>query len=173
MAICWHFAHEYEYDLDDEQLAVAIQSKIPESQVVRGSAMYESGGQQQCTWLRLGARDYDVCCIAQRRRSQLKLNSPWMETRHLVEDHVLDDAAVEGLRENAHRYIDALRDWVCPTCPACCGQNRAHTLDAGCPCPWKESLRETRMCRPLFARRSDGSVQSTVPGLQILPPAKS
>jgi len=141
-AICWRFAHELDVDLLDTHLAMAVRSNMPEVTVVRGRAVYDTGKQEPCTWVRLGARDYDVHLIAQRRRCALGCSLSWVGNRQLTVEYVLEGEAFEEAQGAASEHIEALKGWVCPTCPACCGQRRAHTLDAGCPCPWEEKLQD-------------------------------
>jgi hypothetical protein len=66
-AICAHFAHKPEFDLDCSSLALAVKSKLPEAEVIRGTALCE-GSSEPCSWIRAGGKDYDAQQIAQRRR---------------------------------------------------------------------------------------------------------
>ncbi len=67
-AICRHFAHKPEFELDSLSLARAIQSKLPGAVVIHGAAVYEGASPEACSWVRVGGKDYDVQRIAKMRR---------------------------------------------------------------------------------------------------------
>jgi len=135
-AICHHFAHQPDWPLDSEGLARGIKSKIPEAEIVRGYAVAPSGV-APCSWIRIGEREYDVQRMAQMRRSvvshALKCQCAWPEERQLVMDL------------QAERFVAALEDWSLPSCAACCGMSKAHTLGEGCVSPWKAEHLERRL----------------------------
>ena len=139
-AVCMHFAHLPEYPLDSEALARAVQSKLPEAEILRGFGRSASGV-TRCSWVRVGDKDYDVERLARLRRWQvagaLKCEEqPYPEERELLTE--------PSLAESAADHLASLKSWTLPSCPACCGMHRRHTLDDGCVTPWKTQLLETR-----------------------------
>ena len=136
-AICHYFAHKPDWPLDSEGLARAVKSKVPEAEIVRGYTITPSGVVAPCSWVQIGGREYDVQRMAQTRRSNvahsLKCDCAWPEERRLVAD------------TQAERFASALDGWSLPSCAACCGMTKAHTLDEGCVSPWKADLLDRRI----------------------------
>jgi hypothetical protein len=141
-AICRHFAHKPDFDLDCSHLALAVQSKLPGAEIIHGTAACTGESPEPCSWIRAGGRDYDVQRIAQQRRFgvafALTLDLP-----------MLGDRLLQPSEDQTHEFPDTprghtvdLEGWSLPSCAACCGKCRAHTLDSNCVSPWKaETLR--------------------------------
>jgi hypothetical protein len=148
-AICHHFAHKRDFALDSSSLAQAVRSKLPGAEIIHGTAT-DSDGPEPCCWIRAKGRDYDVQRIAQQRRSgcawvlsryptplEKELESARLGNRSLCEGEAQEE-------EDAPRYAEDLEGWVLPSCCACCGKCRAHTLDSGCVSPWKAETLEIK-----------------------------
>ena len=148
-AICHHFAHKRDFALDSSSLAQAVRSKLPGAEIVHGTAACVGECPEPCSWIRAGGRDYDVQRIAQRRRSNvasvLSLDMPMPEGRRL---HPSEDQTHEFPDTPRGHMVD-LEGWSLPSCAACCGKNRAHTLDSNCVSPWKA---ETLQLKDMRAR---------------------
>jgi hypothetical protein len=133
-AICLHFAEQPKFELDGLCIATAVKSKLPEAEVVHGT-MEGTDGTVPYTWVCLDGRDYDVQFFAQRHRSRLahclKCICPW---------------PVEGVltRIEHSGHVQEMEEWTLPSCAACCGKTKAHTLDEGCVSPRKDGLRLRR-----------------------------
>ena len=127
-AICRHFAHKRDFDLDCSSLALAVQSKLPGAEIIHGTAACCGESPEPCSWIRAGGRDYDVQRIAQRRRSNvasvLALDMPLLGTR-VLEAH---ENQTNEIPDTPRGHIGELEGWSLPSCAACCGKNRAHTL---------------------------------------------
>jgi hypothetical protein len=163
LALCYHFGHSPAFALDSSCLARAVRGKLPEAEIIRGTAASEDKS-VPCSWVRVGGRDYDVQLIAQRRRAQvshcLKCDGTWPTDRVLA----AGEGGGEGRGEDSDpdEHTKELENWTLPTCAACCGQNKAHTLDAGCASPWKAehlSGRVWRRCARLGCHRPGSNVQ--------------
>ena len=140
-ALCAHFAHKPEFDLNSSSLARAVQSVLPGTTVVHGSSRVLGGEPEPCSWLRTAKREYDVQLMARRRRANvghaLKCDPTRPCDRILTEEEGSREEGVEEEEGDVRDYTQELVDWVCPTCAACCGKNRAHTINVGCVSPWK------------------------------------
>jgi hypothetical protein len=158
-AICHHFAHKRDFALDSSSLAQAVRSKLPGAEIIHGTAT-DSEGPEPCCWIRAKGRDYDVQRIAQQRRSccaavlsryptplEKELESARLGNRSLCEGEAQEE-------EDAPRYAEDLEGWVLPSCCACCGKCRAHTLDSGCVSPWKAEHLSSRAGRELYKRNT-------------------
>jgi hypothetical protein len=143
-AICRHFAHKPEFELDSLSLARAIQSKLPGAVVIHGAAVYEGASPEACSWVRVGGKDYDVQRIAKMRRfgcffalhhdkpGRCTDPAPGVRTLEEGEDQTHDPSP-----DTPRGHIKELEGWSLPACSACCGKCRAHTLDSECVSPWK------------------------------------
>ena len=138
-AICRYFAERPRFALDCGSLSCAVQSQLPAAEVVSGTSVSE-GVSEPCTWIKVGEREFDVQFIAKRRRAMvahtLKCDDAWLADRVLV----ADGPAVDSGPADLEMYTQALENWVLPSCAACCGKSRAHTLDKGCISLWKAEL---------------------------------
>ncbi len=143
-ALCRYFAERPRFALDCVSLSWAIQSQLPTAEVVSGTSVSE-GVSEPCTWLKVGERAFDVQSIAKRRRSTvahtLKCDGAWLADRVLV----TGGSGVDSEPGDLEMYIQALEAWVLPSCAACCGKCRAHTLDKDCSSLWKAELLAIRM----------------------------
>ena len=140
-ALCRYFAERPRFALDCGSFSWAVQSQLPTAEVMSGTSVSE-GVSELCTWIKVGERVFDVQSIAKRRRAvvahTLKCDDAWLADRVLV-------AGTESEVDNSEpgdleKYIQALENWVLPSCAACCGKSRAHTLDNGCISLWKAEL---------------------------------
>ena len=159
VAICYHFAHMPAFALDSSSLALAVRSKLPEAEIIHGNAVSEDKS-EPCSWVRVGGKDYDVQLIAQRRRI-LKLGGAWPPDRVLAAECISDGECDNSCVD---RYSLELENWRLPSCAACCGKKRAHTLDDGCIAPRKAEHIERRpkdwqdiKNRPLMFFKGTGS----------------
>ena len=143
-AICRHFAHKPDFDLNCSHLALAVQSKLPGAEIIHGTAACCGESPEPCSWIRAGGRDYDVQRIAQQRRSNvasvLSLDMPLLGWRRLL---ACEDQTHEFPDTPRGHTVD-LEGWSLPSCAACCGKCRAHTLDSNCVSPWKAETLEIK-----------------------------
>jgi len=100
--------------------------------------VYENGDREPCTWIQIDGRDVDVQRIARNRR-EAPLPPRSLEAREYI-----------GEIDRSCLHVQAVADWTCPICPACCGQSKIHTLTIGCHHARKEELRRDRECRARF-----------------------
>ncbi len=142
-ALCRHFAFG-SYGLEAADIVAAVKSKLPEAQAVRGDAVYENGEREPCTWVRVGGKDFDVQRMAQNERARLARPPAGAEDMPFMSPRELEAREWGCEVDMSCKHVLAVDEWVCPACPACCGQQRAHTLDDECHSPWKESLRSAR-----------------------------
>jgi len=158
-AICRHFAHKREFDLDCSNLALAVQSKLPGAVTIHGTAACEGESPESCVWIRAGGKDYDVQRIAQRRRSNCasvlsRYPTPLEEP---LDPTLLGWRTLEAHKNQTHAipdepcgHIGELEGWSLPSCAACCGKCRAHTLDSNCVSPWKADTLEIRAAKERY-----------------------
>ena len=158
--ICNHFADRPKFELDCSDFVRVIQIKLPGAAVMHGYAVGEEEHGLPHSWIRVGNKDYDVQLIAQRLRA-LKFGFDMPPDRVLAAKWNND-----GERDNS--YVDMhsaeLVDWFLPSCAACRGEKRAHTLDGGCIAPRKAEHIERRAKdwqdikdRPLMYFKGTGS----------------
>ena len=138
-AICHHFAGKPKYELGLD-FARDIERKLPGAAVVYGYAAGDDERELPHSWIRMGNKDYDVQLIAQRIRAVRSgfdvpldrvLSAKWNRAGELDSSY-------------ADMHPSELVDWLLPSCAACCGKNRAHTLDSGCTAPRKAEHLERR-----------------------------
>ena len=152
-AICRHFAHKREFDLDCSHLALAVQSQLPGAKIIHGTAACCGERPEPCSWIRAGGKDYDVQRIAQQRRCNCGPIQGYRPTQleKELEGTVLGKRFLREREDQTHEFPDTprghtgdLEGWSLPSCAACCGRHKGHTLDSGCVSPWKADALQTR-----------------------------
>jgi ribosomal protein L32 len=126
-AICNHFAGKSKYALDFE-FARAIEHKLSGAEVRYGYAPGDDERELPHSWIRMDNKDYDVQLIAQRIRAV-------RSGAAVPPDRVLS-AKYNRLGEPDSSQVDmqssGMAQWFLPSCAACRGKKRAHTLCGGC-----------------------------------------
>ena len=130
-----------------------MQSKLPGAEIIHGTAACTGESPEPCCWIRAGGRDYDVQRIAQQRRS----GCAWVLSRYPtplekeLDSTLLGKRILEAHENQTHEipdtpcgHIGELEGWSLPSCAACCGRHKGHTLDSGCVSPWKADALQTR-----------------------------
>ena len=138
-AICNHFAGKPKCALDFE-FARGLERKLPGAAVVYGYAAGDDESELPHTWIRMGNKDYDVQLIAQRIRA---VRSGF----EVPPDRVLSakwNRAGELDSSYADMQSSELADWFLPSCAACRGKKRCHTLGGGCTYSRKAEYLERR-----------------------------
>jgi hypothetical protein len=141
-AICNRFADGSKCCIDDFNFPRRLQIELPGSVVVYG---YEVDKVDVSvlphSWIRVGGRDYDVQLITQRLRAFKRgLSAPpdrvlyprWNDSGEL------DDSYVD-------MHSSGIADWFLPSCAACRGKKRGHTLGRGCTYSRKAEYLERRV----------------------------
>jgi hypothetical protein len=139
-ALCLFFANNPEFELTSYALASVISGKVPGAELIQGFARGEEV--VPYNWIRFQSRDHDVCYEALLHRSLVSRSLKCICERP-VKLQLL--AREQG---DASKMENAITDWILPRCPACCGKQKAHSLDDQCQSPWKAELLMLRKYRP-------------------------
>jgi hypothetical protein len=139
-ALCNHYADRPMLCIDSYEFAEGIHRKLPGSVVAYGYAAGEERGNYPHSWIRVGKKDYDVQLITQRLRA-FKSGFAVSPDRVLAAEW---DHVIEHPNSYAEMLSSDVADWFLPSCAACRGKKRGHTLGGGCTYSRKAEYIERR-----------------------------